>query len=60
MKAYVYGANGAAITDVAKPAPKGMQVLVEDLLKLQQKDGGWSCNSTAMQPVEVGVALSGP
>src|ERR1700733_12191461 len=29
MKAYVYGANGAAITDVAKPAPKGPQVLVK-------------------------------
>jgi NADPH:quinone reductase len=28
MKAYVYGANGAAISDVAKPAPKGTQVLV--------------------------------
>ena len=28
MKAYVYGANGAEITDVAKPAPKGTQVLV--------------------------------
>jgi NADPH2:quinone reductase len=28
MKAYVYGANGAAITDIAKPAPKGTQVLV--------------------------------
>src|SRR6476646_2701899 len=28
MKAYVYGANGAAITDVAKPAPKGTHVLV--------------------------------
>src|SRR5258707_91817 len=28
MKAYVYGANGAAITDVAKPAPEGTQVLV--------------------------------
>jgi NADPH:quinone reductase len=28
MKAYVYGANGAAITDVAKPVPKGTQVLV--------------------------------
>src|SRR5260370_25836543 len=28
MKAYVYGANGAAITDVAKPAPTGTQVLV--------------------------------
>jgi NADPH:quinone reductase len=28
MKAYVYGANGAELTDVAKPAPKGVQVLV--------------------------------
>src|SRR4030088_3714342 len=28
MKAYVYGGNRAAITDVAKPAPKGTQVLV--------------------------------
>jgi NADPH2:quinone reductase len=28
MKAYVYGANGAAITDVARPTPKGTQVLV--------------------------------
>src|SRR5260370_18452351 len=28
MKAYVYGANGAEITEVAKPAPKGTQVLV--------------------------------
>jgi NADPH2:quinone reductase len=28
MKAYIYGANGAAITDVPKPTPKGTQVLV--------------------------------
>src|SRR6201996_4144653 len=28
MKAYVYGANGAEIADVAKPVPKGTQVLV--------------------------------
>ncbi len=28
MKAYVYGANGAEITDIARPAPKGTQVLV--------------------------------
>jgi NADPH:quinone reductase len=28
MKAYVYGANGAEVTDVAKPQPKGTQVLV--------------------------------
>ena len=29
MKAYVYGANGAAITDVPKPSPTGSQVLVK-------------------------------
>src|SRR3982074_812638 len=28
MKAYVYGANGTEIADVAKPAPKATQVLV--------------------------------
>jgi NADPH2:quinone reductase len=28
MKAFVYGANGAAIADVARPTPKGPQVLV--------------------------------
>ncbi|NEV77435.1 quinone oxidoreductase, partial [Rhodopseudomonas sp. BR0C11] len=28
MKAYVYGAAGAAITEVDKPAPKGPQVLI--------------------------------
>jgi NADPH:quinone reductase len=28
MKAYVYGANGAEIADVAKPVPKGTQVLI--------------------------------
>src|SRR5713226_9229574 len=28
MKAYIYGAKGPAITDVAKPAPDGTQVLV--------------------------------
>jgi NADPH:quinone reductase len=28
MKAYVYGANGAAITEVPKPAPKDAEVLV--------------------------------
>jgi NADPH2:quinone reductase len=29
MKAFVYGAGGAAITDVAQPSPKGTQVLVQ-------------------------------
>ena len=28
MKAFVYGAGGAAVTEVAKPAPQGTQVLV--------------------------------
>jgi NADPH2:quinone reductase len=28
MKAYIYGANGAAITDMPKPSPSGTQVLV--------------------------------
>ncbi|MGO3929494.1 quinone oxidoreductase family protein [Rhodopseudomonas pseudopalustris] len=28
MKAYVYGAGGAAITDIDKPAPRGPQVLI--------------------------------
>jgi NADPH:quinone reductase len=29
MRAYVYGPNGPAITEVAKPSPKGTQVLVK-------------------------------
>jgi NADPH:quinone reductase len=29
MKAYVYGAHGAAITEVARPEPKGTQVLIK-------------------------------
>src|ERR1700742_3461020 len=29
MKAFVYGANGPEITDVAKPSPKGTEVLVK-------------------------------
>jgi NADPH2:quinone reductase len=29
MKAYVYGANGPEISEVAKPSPKGTQVLVK-------------------------------
>jgi NADPH:quinone reductase len=29
MKAFVYGTDGAAITDVARPGPKGTQVLVQ-------------------------------
>ena len=29
MRAYVYGPNGPAITEIAKPQPKGTQVLVK-------------------------------
>ena len=29
MKAYVYGANGPEISDVARPSPTGAQVLVK-------------------------------
>ncbi len=29
MKAYVYGTNGAAITDTPKPSPKGTQILIK-------------------------------
>jgi NADPH2:quinone reductase len=29
VKAYVYGSNGPALTDIAKPAPQGAQVLVK-------------------------------
>jgi hypothetical protein len=39
MKAYVYSANGVAIADVAKPTPKGTQVLA---LQLQLIEGSES------------------
>jgi uncharacterized protein YecT (DUF1311 family) len=38
----------------------GYRVRIEKSFAFQKNDGGWRCNSTAMQPVEVGVALSGP
>jgi uncharacterized protein YecT (DUF1311 family) len=38
----------------------GYRLRIEKSFAFQKKDGGWSCNSTTMQPVEVGVALSGP
>jgi hypothetical protein len=38
----------------------GYRVRIEKSFAFQKKDGGWRCSSTAMQPVEVGVALSGP
>jgi uncharacterized protein YecT (DUF1311 family) len=38
----------------------GYRVRIEKSFAFQKNDGGWRCSSTAMQPVEVGVALSGP
>jgi uncharacterized protein YecT (DUF1311 family) len=38
----------------------GYRVRIEKPFAFQKNDSGWRCGSTAMQPVEVGVALSGP
>jgi uncharacterized protein YecT (DUF1311 family) len=39
----------------------GYRVRVEKSFAFQKADsGGWRCNAAALQPVEVGVALSGP
>ena len=38
----------------------GYRVRIEKSFAFQKKDGGWRCNSTAIQPVEMGIALSGP
>ena len=38
----------------------GYRVRVEKLFAFEKKDDGWHCNATTMQPVEVGLALSGP
>lgn len=38
----------------------GYRVRIEKSFAFQKKDGGWRCSATAMQPVDVGVALSGP
>jgi uncharacterized protein YecT (DUF1311 family) len=38
----------------------GYRVRIEKSFAFQKKDGGWRCNATAMQPVDIGVALSGP
>lgn len=39
----------------------GYRLRIEKSFAFQKKDGNdWRCNSTALQPVEVGVALSGP
>jgi uncharacterized protein YecT (DUF1311 family) len=39
----------------------GYRLRIEKSFAFQKTDaGGWHCNSSALQPVEVGVALSGP
>jgi hypothetical protein len=38
----------------------GYRVRIEKSFAFQKHDDGWRCNSTALQPVDVGVALSGP
>jgi uncharacterized protein YecT (DUF1311 family) len=38
----------------------GYRVRVEKSFAFQKNNNGWRCDSTAMQPVEVGVTLSGP
>jgi uncharacterized protein YecT (DUF1311 family) len=38
----------------------GYRLRIEKSFAFHKNDSGWRCDSTAMQPVEVGVALSGP
>jgi uncharacterized protein len=38
----------------------GYRLRIEKSFAFQKNNDGWRCNSTAMQPVEAGVALSGP
>jgi uncharacterized protein YecT (DUF1311 family) len=38
----------------------GYRLRIEKLFVFQKNGGSWRCNSTAMQPVDVGIALSGP
>jgi hypothetical protein len=38
----------------------GYRVRIEKSFAFQKKDGGWRCNATTIQPVEMGIALSGP
>jgi uncharacterized protein YecT (DUF1311 family) len=37
----------------------GYKLRIEKSFAFQKTDSGWRCNSSALQPVEVGVALSG-
>jgi hypothetical protein len=55
-------------TGKAKPSPGSREsfsvsyrLRVEKAFKFQKIDGGgWRCNTNALQPVDLGVALSGP
>jgi hypothetical protein len=38
----------------------GYRLRIEKSFAFQKSGGSWRCNATAMQPVEVGMALSGP
>lgn len=38
----------------------GYRLRIEKAFAFQKNNDGWRCNSTTMQPVEVGIALSGP
>jgi len=38
----------------------GYRLRIEKSFAFQKTDSGWRCDSTALQPVEVGVAISGP
>jgi hypothetical protein len=39
----------------------GYRLRIERSFAFQKADGGsWRCNSSALQPVEVGIATSGP
>jgi uncharacterized protein YecT (DUF1311 family) len=38
----------------------GYRLRIEKSFSFQKNDSGWRCNSTVLQPVEVGIALSGP
>lgn len=38
----------------------GYHLRIEKSFAFQKNNGGWRCDSTAIQPVEVGLALSGP
>jgi uncharacterized protein YecT (DUF1311 family) len=38
----------------------GYRVRIEKSFAFQKSDNGWRCNASAMQPVDIGIALSGP